>query len=65
MFISLKDGTMLEKNYTMLTSVLSPISASEEDAAIIEKNAISANVGIVLGIILPIIFMFILKSKID
>lgn len=65
MFISLKDGTMLEKNYTMLTSVLSPISASEEDAAIIEKNAISANVGIVLGIILTIIFMFILKSKID
>lgn len=65
MFISLKDGTMLEKNYTMLTSVLSPISASEEDAAIIERNAISANVGIVLGIILTIIFMFILKSKID
>ena len=65
MFIAIKDDFKLEKNYTMLTSVLFPIQASLDDEKKIESYQILVLIDLFMIFVIPCILSIILKSKID
>lgn len=65
MFVSFNDGHALEKNYKVLSSVLTPSFASEEDAATTKTNKKIVAYGFILSLIIPLVLFIVMKSNIE
>ena len=64
MLVSIKNGHTLENDYKV-SSVLTPLFASDEDAEITGSNMTIAAYGFVLSLIIPLVLFIVMKSNIE
>ena len=65
MFVALKDGHMLEQNYTVLTSILKQPYASQQDEDFVQMLVDIALYSLLLYFIIPLILHIIFKVYIE
>ena len=62
--MAIKDEYVLAKNYTVLTSVLVPLIATQEDLITVEQKKLIVQLGLILSLVVPMVLMILFESNI-
>ena len=65
LFVSIKTGVTLAKDYRILTSVLQPMQASERETIIIHQRKTIIRTSMIMALIVPFALWVFLKSRIE